>query len=110
MAAGEITLGRRVHSLAEIEKPGDYFGPSDTYHDGIPRVFFLKPNAYDATTPLRFRSVQHAASPPHRFRECPDGSLEIRESLSNIWPSYEDGTADDGWHGFLDEGYRWRQV
>jgi hypothetical protein len=44
------------------------------------------------------------------FRECPDGSLEIRESISNLLRGDADGHTDDGWHGYLDEGHVWRQV
>jgi hypothetical protein len=40
------TKGRRVASFTEIERPGDYFGPTTEY-TSIPAVFFLKPNARD---------------------------------------------------------------
>lgn len=103
------TTGRRVASFAEIERPGDYFGPTTEY-TSIPAVFFLKPNARDKDAPLAARSVQHVCSPPHTFRECPDGSLEIRASISNLMRGDTDGHTDDGWHGYLDEGNIWRQV
>jgi hypothetical protein len=73
-------------------------------------VFFLKPNARDEGVPAHARSVQHVCSPPHTFRECPDGSLEIRASISNLCTGDVGGNTDDGWHGYLDEGHSWRQV
>lgn len=102
--------GRRVGSLAEVTQPGDYYGPDAGYTGGLPAVFFLKPNARDPDVPARARSVQHVCSPPHRFRECPDGSLEIRESISNLLRRDRDGRSDDGWHGYLDEGHVWRRM
>jgi hypothetical protein len=104
----KITPARRVNSFAEIEQPGDYYGPTTAY-TGIPAVFFLKPNARDLDAVPRARSVQHVCSPPHVFRECVDGSLEIRESISNLTRGGGSET-DDGWHGYLDEGNIWRQV
>lgn len=102
-------IGRRVASFAEIEQPGDYFGPVTDYTGDMPAVFFLKPNARDDDAPLRARGVQHVCSPPHAFRECADGSLEIRPSISNLASRGGPGS-DDGWHGYLDEGHVWRQV
>jgi hypothetical protein len=103
-------IGRRVASLAEVEQPGDYFGPAKGYTGDLPAVFFLKPNARDEGVPPRSRSVNHVCSPPHTFRECPDGSLEIRPSISNLLSRDTTGQSDDGWHGYLDEGHMWRQV
>lgn len=103
-------IGRRVGSIAEIEQPGDYFGPAVGYTGDLPAVFFLKPNARDENAPPAARSVQHVCSPPHTFRECPDGSLEIRASISNLCRGDVNGNTDDGWHGFLDEGHIWRQA
>jgi hypothetical protein len=47
-------------------------------------------------------------SPPHTFRECADGSLEIRNSTSSLLRGDTTGASDDGWHGFLGEGHSWR--
>jgi hypothetical protein len=105
-----ITTGRRVASMEEIERPGDYYGPDTDYTGGVPAVFFLKPNARDEGVPPRARSVNHVCFPPHTYRECPDGSLEIRPSISNLIRGDTTGQSDDGWHGYLDEGNRWRQV
>lgn len=89
------------------EQPGDYCGPVMGYTGDKPAVFFLKPNSRDPGAPARARSVQHVTSPPHVFRECADGSLEIRNSISDT-----DGkdSVSDGWHGYLDEGHVWRKV
>jgi hypothetical protein len=103
-------IGRRVGSVAEVEQPGDYFGPAAGYTGDLPAVFFLKPNARDEGVPAHARSVQHVCSPPHAFRECPDGSLEIRASISNLLRGDTTGQSDDGWHGYLDEGHSWRQA
>lgn len=82
-----------------IKEAGDYCGPIDS-KDGIRRVFYLLPIARDANVHGEARSLHHSASPPHVFREEPDGTLTIRESI---------GAGPNGnyyWHGFLTEG-RW---
>lgn len=96
-----ITVGRRREHIGDLELPGDYCGPIMGYSGpGVPAVFFLLPNAgLESDLPAR-HSIDHVVSPPHRFRECPDGSLEIRESIG----------AQPRWHGYLDEGHRWRGV
>ena len=76
-------------------QPGDYCGPVTTYTAGIPVVFYRLP------VNLVHGNFGHVASPPHTFRECPDGSLEIRESILHT------GSAGT-WHGYLDEGHVWR--
>lgn len=92
-------IGRRVPSMAEIEKAGDYYGPDTGYTGGVPAVFFLLPNARDENAPPGQRSIHHVCFPPHTMRECPDGSLEIRASIG----------AMPFWHGYLDEGHVWRE-
>lgn len=100
-------IGRRVQRFEDIEVPGDYYGPVES--DGKVVVYFLKPNARDADAPKHARSIQHVSSPPHVFRECADGSLEIRESIGDT-RSRQPELGSDGWHGYLDEGHVWRQV
>lgn len=107
-----ITKGRRLPVLPDgkmttPELPGDYCGPTTNYTGGVPAVFFLKPNARDEGVPPRARAIHHVCSPPHTFRECPDGSLEIRNSISD---KAGGGSESDNWHGYLDEGHIWRQV
>lgn len=83
-----------IFSLEE----GDYCGPFEGYTADKPAVFFCLPEAE-----LPDRGVRHVTSPPHQFRECPDGSLEIRESILAVR-----GDGGNGWHGYLDEGNQWR--
>lgn len=86
--------------MNEVLDPGDYFGPATGWTGDVAAVFFLLPNSRDPDAPTGARSVHHVVSPPHVFRECPDGLLEIRESIG----------AEPFWHGFLDEGHVWRGV
>ncbi len=97
--------GRRLPLGTFPTEPGDYMGPISGYTGDLSAVFFLKPNARDPDAPRIARAIHHVVSPPHKFRECADGSLEIRESLGDM---HESGS--DGWHGYLDEGHVWRKV
>jgi hypothetical protein len=108
-------VGRRVDSIAEITQPGDYCGPAlgwtgpgpgvsaEAYAAdrslGLLACFFLLPNARDEDAPPGQRSIHHVCFPPHTYRECDDGSLEIRASIG----------AMPFWHGYLDEGHIWRE-
>ena len=113
--------GRRIQHAVdadpyhELTEPGDYtlVAEGKYTHDGRPSVYFLLPvplqPPIDADDPL-VQHIKHVAScamPPHVFRECPDGSLEIRESLlvTQNWRGSE-----RSWHGYLDEGHNWRTV
>jgi hypothetical protein len=102
--------GKIPDSFYEDLRPGDYCGPVVGYTGSLPAVFFLKPNGRDPDAPEHARSIQHVTSPPHAFRECPDGSLEIRESIGDRKRGQDPSTPGDGWHGYLDEGHSWRQV
>ena len=78
-------------------EPGDYCGPIEGYTADRPSVFFRLP----VPTEHGSSGLRHVCSPPHTFRECADGSLEIRESILAV---------DEGhWHGYLDEGHVWRE-
>lgn len=77
--------------------PGAYCGPVSGYTGPTTAVFFLLPCARDEDVAPGLRSIQHVVSPPHTFRECPDGSLEVRASI---------GIPE--WHCWLDEGNVWR--
>lgn len=104
--------GRRIPvelGLGALERPGEYLGPTTEYTGERPAVFFLLPVSEErrAKEP-GLRSLHHVTSPPHRFRECPDGSLEIRESIgASVGPHPQGSYA---WHGYLDEGHHWREV
>lgn len=91
-------MGRRVDSVSEVEQPGDYCGPVTGYTGDKEACFYLLPNSRDDDAPPGARSLHHVTFPPHVYRECDDGSLEIRESIG----------AMPFWHGYLDEGHTWR--
>lgn len=92
-------------------EPGDYCGPLRGYTGDLEACFFLKPNARDPNAHALARTIQHVTFPPHTYRECSDGSLEIRNSLGDMHDVYEDGKVvgrvSDGWHGFLNAGHNW---
>jgi hypothetical protein len=105
-------IGRRVQTVAEVLQPGDYCGPVKGYC-GSPDLeccVFLKPNARDADAPAITRSIQFVTFPPHTYRECLDGSLEIRASIGDMHDCGDGKKRSDGWHGFLDERHVWRKV
>ena len=85
--------GRRLPLGTWPTEPGDYMGPISGY-SGVPAIS---------------RSIHHVTCPPHTYRECPDGSLEIRASLGDMHRSHDGEKlveVSDGWHGYLDEGAR----
>jgi hypothetical protein len=105
------TTARRVATLDDIERAGDYSGPHPViYPDGErPEVWFLLPVHEGASMfdrPTRGSGLHGVSSPPWTFRECPDGSLEIRNSIA----CGRSETGGEYWHGYLDEGNVWRQV
>lgn len=83
------------------QNPGEYCGPVTGYNAELPAVYFLKPNARDVGAPSRARSVQHVVSPPHTFTEEADGTLTIRNSISD---TAGESSGSDGWHGYLTSG------
>lgn len=101
----------RVLTLDGLARPGDYTGPHPViWPEGLrPEVFFLLPLHEGETVfdrPTRASGLHGVSSPPWTFRECPDGSLEIRASIAC-------GRSEPGgeyWHGYLDEGNIWRQI
>ncbi len=108
------TVGRRVESVSAIERPGDYCGPVRGYTGEVEACFFLLPIA-DPENPLwrgdEGSGLHHVAFPPHTYRECGDGSIEIRASIGAYGNS--DRVARGGpyiWHGYLDCGHVWREA
>ncbi len=100
--------------MDEMGQAGDYYGPTDEVdHEGnvVGRgVWFLLPthegaSIYERPTPGS--GLHRISEPPWTFRECPDGSLEIRAS---ILCGKTEETPAGYWHGYLDEGNVWRQV
>lgn len=103
----QVQEGQTV--LDVLEHPGDYVGPLD-YPDrpGTSSVWFVTPIPLEeGEDPVdgRSRRITRVTQPPHTFRECPDGSLEIRASIA-VYNSPEEQL----WHGYLDEGHIWRTV
>lgn len=94
-----VLIGRRVSTVDQIDRPGDYCGPVRGFTGALLSVFYRLPNVAD-DSPEDHRRVHHVTSPPHVFRECADGSLEIRNSIG----------AFPYWHGWLDEGHKWRDA
>ncbi len=76
-------IGRRVGTFDEVQRAGDYYGPVDEV---------------DQSGSVVGRGVW--------FRECPDGSLEIRESIACGRHDPE----GEYFHGYLDEGHVWRTL
>lgn len=112
----ETTLGRRVEARADLERGGDYcYVEHDSYRvdpdtqevvEWRPTIYFLLPGARDEDTDPPKRSWHKVCEPPHVFRHCADGSIEVRESIGC-------GSQPEGgyyWHGYLDEGHVWREV
>lgn len=97
--------GRRVGSLAEITQAGDYCGPIKGYTGDKEACLFLLPIARDEGVEPGARSIHGVHFPPHTYRECDDGSLEIRASIGAYGHGAQEGYV---WHGYLDEGHLWR--
>lgn len=114
-------IGRRVSTMDEITQPGDYYGPTNEVNaedEVVGRgVWFLLPiadpadpmrrdhSSREAWVATRANGLHRVSEPPWTFRECDDGSLEIRASIAC-------GRADpegEYFHGFLDEGHVWRE-
>ena len=102
-----LSPARRVALFDDLERAGDYC-LTTVEINGVetPEVMFLLPihrgkDRFDHSAPGN--GVHAVRSPPHTFRECEDGSLEIRASIGcGPQPYY--------WHGYLDEGNTWRQA
>ena len=110
-------VGRRVTSFDEVQKPGDYFGPTDEVDrdgnkTGKRGVWFLLPIAepedpfhHDHTSREAWLATQgngmhRVSSPIWTFRECPDGSLEVTPSIGcGVTPYY--------FHGYLHASNMW---
>lgn len=103
------TTGRRVATFDELEQAGDYCLDSieDRGDGGSKRcVWFLLPLHEGATKyerPTRGSGVHMVTEPPWVFRECDDGSIEIRESIACGRHDPE----GEYFHGYLNEGHVW---
>ena len=103
---------RRVNTFDEICFAGDYYGPTIECNAAGEQtgrgVWFLLPlhegdNVYARPTPGS--GLHRVSEPPWTFRECSDGSLEIRAS---ILCGRTDDNPEGYFHGYLDEGNVWR--
>jgi hypothetical protein len=107
VSAGDLSPARRVATFDEITQAGDYCLSAVEY-EGVskPQVWFLLPthkgtDKFDRAD--EHSSLHGISEPPWTFRECDDGSLEVRASIGcGPQPYY--------WHGYLDEGNIWREV
>lgn len=104
-------IGRRVATFDDIEQAGDYCLDQIQDADGATKrcVWFLLPihegeTKYDR--PTRGSGIHAVYEPPWTFRECADGSVEIRASIACGRHDPE----GEYWHGYLDEGHVWRTV
>lgn len=106
-------IGRRVATVDDIERAGDYCGPTEEVDQSgaVVRhaVWFLLPiheggSKFERVTPGS--GLHRVTEPPWVFRECSDGSLEIRESIA----CGRGGPDGEYYHGYLDEGHVWRSV
>lgn len=100
-------IGRRVASVAEIVQPGDYYlnEHGTAGKDDRALWFWLPvndPNRFDGRPQLN-----RITEPPWTFRECADGSIEVRASILTYTATPEPVPL---WHGYLDEGHVWRSV
>lgn len=98
---------RRVHSMDDLEQAGDYYGPTDEVdQEGNVTgrgVWFLLPiHEFERVT--EGSGLHRVSEPPWSFRECADGSLEIRAS---ILCGRTDERPEGYFHGFLNEGNVW---
>jgi hypothetical protein len=107
-----LSPARRVPTLDDLVRAGDYTGPHDIELDPgneVKVVWFLLPvhegiDVFDR--PTVGSGIHGAYEPPWTFRECKDGSLEIRASIGCVAKAGESYY----WHGYLDEGNVWREV
>lgn len=96
--------GRRVATLDDIERAGDYC--TSWMDDGGTRkrsLWFLLPiHEGDKFNHAPGCGLRVITEPPWTFRECADGSVEVRASI------YCTPGEPGEWHGYLDEGHEWR--
>lgn len=104
-------IGRRVATFDDFEQAGDYCLTDEVDADGNVKgrgLWFLLPthqgDKFARETPGS--GLHRISEPPWTFRECPDGSIEVRAS---ILCGRTDDNPEGYWHGYLDEGHVWRE-
>jgi hypothetical protein len=99
---------RRVAEMDDLERAGDYcLDQVLVKGEPVPQVWFLLPiHEGDSIfeRPTEGSGLHGISSPPWTFRECDDGSLEIRAS---ILCGRTDERPEGYFHGFLNEGNVW---
>jgi hypothetical protein len=98
---------RRVGGMDELERAGDYYlGEVEVGGETRRQVWFLLPIHEGETMfdrPTVGSGLHGVSEPPWEFRECDDGSVEIRASIAC-------GRRDPGgeyFHWYLNEGNEW---
>lgn len=105
-------IGRRVATIDDIGLAGDYCLTDEVnaQDEHVGRgIWFLLPiheGASKYERPTAGSGLHRISEPPWTFRECPDGSIEVRAS---ILCGRSDETPNGYWHGYLDEGHAWRE-
>ncbi len=111
----ETWPARRVEFFGDLEHAGDYaLGSIDDHGESKRAMWFLLPihegeTKYDR--PSRGSGIHGVYEPPWTFRECDDGSIEIRASIACGHHDIDPDTGEqlgEYWHGYLDEGNTWR--
>ena len=109
--AARTTVGRRVESKDDLSKAGDYCLTTIEV-EGVERrhLWFLLPLHVEGTS-IHSRAavgsgLHGITEPPWTFRECADGSIEVRASIA----CGRGGPHGEYWHGYLDEGHVWREL
>jgi hypothetical protein len=103
-----LTPGRRMATMDELAKPGDYSGPHEIELHGKPGrvIYFLLPVHQGAglfDRPTEGSGLHAVYEPPWQFTEHDDGSVAVAGSIGcGKQPYY--------WHGYLDAHHTWRQV
>lgn len=103
-------------SVDDLERAGDYCLGAVEGPDGAQQraVWFLLPIHEGETRfdrPTRGSGLHMVTDPPWTFRECADGSVEVRASIACGRHDRDPETGEllgEYWHGFLDEGHSWR--
>lgn len=103
-----LTGARRVATLDDLAKAGDYSGPHDIeLHGQAGRViYFLLPvheggSLFDR--PTQGSGLHAVYEPPWEFTDHDDGSVSVQGSIGCGGKPYY-------WHGYLQPGNQWRQL
>lgn len=104
---------RRVATVDDITQAGDYcLDQVQVQGELRPHLWFLLPihegdSKFSRPTPGS--GLHGITDPPWTFRECDDGSVEVRASILTWEPAGTNPRGREVWHGFLDEGNIWRE-